>query len=89
MGMEQHVAGEELMEIPKQRPIRNEGKPLAIIPTHCACLEDNRARGTWTGQGRMEVKGFGWSESERSRLQRRMESVLATSDSVTPRRVPS
>jgi hypothetical protein len=39
MVIEENVAGEELKQIPKQRPIREEGIPLAIIPASWCLTE--------------------------------------------------
>ena len=40
MVTEETVAGEELKQIPKQRPIREEGIPLAIIPASWCLTEE-------------------------------------------------
>jgi len=39
MVIEENVAGEELKQIPKQRPIIEEGIPLAIIPASWCLTE--------------------------------------------------
>jgi hypothetical protein len=56
MVAEETVAGEELKQIPKQRPIKGEGIPLAIIPASW-CLTKKQD----------DTENVNWANSEQKR----------------------